>query len=139
MSTEGQEGPKKETEKASAPTLTFKEKGINKPTPFDGNRRSIENFIQECRMYLQVNRGVYTTDEDKVIFILSYMNDKEALRWKQTYLRSIENNEGLLVFPTIKDFITNLSTYFKPANMAQDATHHLNQLQQGRKDRKSVV
>ena len=61
---------------------SMKERAINKPTPFDGDRKKTETFLQECRVYLHINRGVYTTDEDKIIFILSFMNDKEALRWK---------------------------------------------------------
>ena len=58
---------------------TPKEKNFNKPTPFHGDRKKIETFIQECRMYLHANREIYTEDEDKIIFMLSYMTDKEAL------------------------------------------------------------
>ena len=29
---------------------------INKPTPFDGNRKSIQSFMQECQVYLQVKQ-----------------------------------------------------------------------------------
>src|ERR1700720_3695657 len=115
-------------ETASEEKITMKERAINRPTPFDGDRRRIENFVQECKMYLQINKGIYTTDEDKIIFILSYMNDKEALRWKQTYLRSIMNDDGDLVFPTAKVFVTSLGNYFKPANLAQDTIHQLNLL-----------
>lgn len=116
-----------------------KEKSICRPTPFDGDRKKIENFVQECRMYLQINKGIYTTDEDKIIFMLSYMNEKEALRWKQTYLRSITNNEGDLEFPTIRTFVDLLASYFQPANLAQDAIHKLNMLKQGKKNAEEVV
>jgi Domain of unknown function (DUF4939) len=126
-------------EMASEEKITMKERAINRPTPFDGDRRRIENFVQECKMYLQINKGIYSTDEDKIIFILSYMNDKEALRWKQTYLRTIMNSDGDLVFPTAKEFVASLGNYFKPANLSQDAIHQLNLLKQGKKIAEDVV
>ena len=95
---------------------SFKEKAINKLTPFDGNRKKITTFIQKCQMYLQINRRIYDTDEDKVAFMLSFMTKKEALKWKQTYLQSITNGEGEIQFPMIKRFIEYLNIYFKPAN-----------------------
>lgn len=83
-------------------TETTKEIGINKPTPFDGDRKKVHSFIQECKVYLAINRKVYATDEAKVAFVLSFMTEKEALKWKETYLTSITNEEGDIIFPTIK-------------------------------------
>ena len=56
-----------------------KEKMLNKPTPFTGDRKSIEMFLQECQVYLQINKKVYDTNDDKIAFILLHMNEKEAL------------------------------------------------------------
>ena len=53
-----------------------KEIGINKPTAFDGSRKKVEMFIQECRLYLQVNKKIYATDEAKVAFFL-FFYDRE--------------------------------------------------------------
>jgi len=116
-----------------------KEIGINKPTPFNGERKKVETFIQECRMYLQINKKIYTTDAAKVAFFLSFMNDKEALRWKQTFLRSITNEDGEMNFPSIKAFVTNLKEYFQPANQTSDAAHELATLKQGKKSAEEVV
>jgi hypothetical protein len=116
-----------------------KEIGINKPTPFDGNRKNIETFIQECRVYLQINKRTYATDEAKVAFILSFMNEKEALKWKQTYLRSITETDGDIKFPTLNDFIILLNNYFKPANQIQDAAHQISILKQGNKTAEEVI
>jgi hypothetical protein len=33
-----------------------KEKSINKPTPFTGDRKTVEIFLLECQVYLQTNR-----------------------------------------------------------------------------------
>ena len=119
--------------------IPFKEKAINKPTPFDGNRKKITTFIQECQMYLQINRKIYDTDEDKVAFMLSFMTEKEALKWKQTYLQSITNWEGEIQFPTIKKFIEYLNIYFKPTNQTRDAAHQLKMLKQGKRTAEEVI
>jgi hypothetical protein len=117
----------------------MKERAINKPTPFDGDRKKTETFLQECRVYLHINRGVYASDEDKIIFILSFMNNKEALRWKQTYLRTILTSDGNMNFPDIHTFIQLLENYFQPTNLGQDAAHQLNLLKQGKKTAEEVL
>ena len=96
-------------------------------------------FIQECCMYLQINKRIYTTNEDKVAFVLSYMTEKEALKWKQTYIRSIINDEGEIIFPTFKQFILILNHYFKPANRTRDVAHQLKILKQGKKTAEEVI
>jgi Ty3 transposon capsid-like protein len=118
---------------------TPKEKNFNKPTPFHGDRKKIETFIQECRMYLHANRTIYTDDEDKIMFMLSYMTDKEALRWKQTYLRSVTSIYGDMTFPTLRAFVEDLNSYFRPANTQQDAAHKLTILRQGKMTAEEVI
>ena len=117
----------------------IRKKSINKLTPFNGDRRKIITFIQECCMYLQINKRIYTTNEDKVAFVLSYMMEKEALKWKQTYLCSIINDEGEIIFPTFKQFISILNHYFKPANWTRDAAHQFKILKQGKKTAEEVI
>jgi hypothetical protein len=39
-----------------------KEYGMNKPTPFTGNRTKIRRFLQDCLGYLDMNQGIYNTD-----------------------------------------------------------------------------
>jgi hypothetical protein len=118
---------------------TPREKGINKPTPFTGDRKKVETFIQECRMYLRINKDIYTDDEDKIAFLLSFMNEKEALRWKQTFLRYITNDEGDMIFPSFKDFVQELLSYFQPANTTQEAAHQMALLKQGNKTAEEII
>ena len=65
---------------------TLKEIMINKPTPFDGNRKKVEAFRQECNVYLAINKDIYMTDEAKIAFMLSFMMEKEALKWKMNFM-----------------------------------------------------
>ena len=39
-----------------------KEYNINRLTLFTGDRTKIENFIQECNVYLYINDMIYNTD-----------------------------------------------------------------------------
>jgi hypothetical protein len=55
-----------------------KEYGMNKPMPFTGDRMKIRRFLQDCLGYLDINQGIYNTDQLKIGFILSYMNDGKA-------------------------------------------------------------
>ena len=72
--------------------------------------------------------------------MLSFMTEKEALKWKQMYLQSITNGEGEIQFPTIKRFIEYLNLYFRPANQIRDAAHQLKMmLKQGKRTAEEVI
>jgi hypothetical protein len=53
-----------------------------------------------------MNQNIYNTDQLKIGFILSYMNDGEAASWKEYYLATLEDQiTGMPRFPT---FVTSL-------------------------------
>ena len=97
--------------------MATREKGINKPTSFKEGQ-NLHPGMQD----LHIN----TEDEDKIVFLLSFMNEKEALWWKQTFLRYITNDKGDMIFPSFKDFVQELLSYFQPANTTQEAAHQWN-------------
>jgi hypothetical protein len=55
-----------------------KEYGMNKPTPFTGDQTKIRRFLQDCLGYLDMNQSIYNTNQLKIGFILSYMNNGKA-------------------------------------------------------------
>ena len=57
-------------------STSTKEYGLNKPTPFSSNRTKVKAFLQECLVYININKDIYTTDKLKIGFALSYMNEK---------------------------------------------------------------
>ena len=118
---------------ATPSTNNGKELGINKPTPFTGDRKKVGTFIQETKVYLTINDDVYNKDEKKIAFMLSYMTDKEALQWKELYIEQLTNTNGDLVFPTYKKFLDDLKDAFKPADRTGEAMNALNNLKQGNK------
>jgi Zinc knuckle len=74
-----------------------KEYGMNKLMPFTGNQTKIRRFLQDCLGYLDINQSIYNTDQLKIGFILSYMNDGEATNWKE-YVDALTMEErGMLL------------------------------------------
>ena len=98
---------------------------INKPTSFTGDWTRVWGFVQECLGYLQLNKHIYTSDEAKVAFVLSFLTDKEALKWKETYLATIWDDHEGFKYPTFKDFLEIFTLYFKPINQTQTANNQL--------------
>jgi hypothetical protein len=105
---------------------------INKPAAFTGDRRKIRGFIQECQGYLQLNKHIYDTNKVKIAFVLSFLMDKEALKWKEAYLVSLykikkneagKKEEGGFEYPTFKGFINSFQGYFQSINQAMTANN----------------
>ena len=116
-----------------------KELGLNWPTPFIRDRQKVNTFLQECNLYLLVNRAIYKTDEAKIIFILSYMTDKEALQWKEQYLTLITDNDRNMTLPGYRAFITLLKEAFKPADKTGKAMNKLCMIRQGNRPAEELV
>ena len=58
---------------------------------------------------------------------------KEALKWKETYLASLwDDNEGFK-YPTFKEFLEIFSFYFRPIDQTQPANNRLISLRQGKR------
>jgi hypothetical protein len=116
-----------------------KEYGMNKPTPFTGDRTKIRQFLQDCLGYLDINQGIHNTDRLKIGFILSYMNDGEAANWKEYYLDTLEDpNTGMPNFPTLVTFLADLWKAFWAADRVWDAVNRLETLRQEKKTAKEL-
>ena len=121
-------------------SASTKEYGLNKPTPFSGDRTKVKAFLQECLVYIDINEDIYTTDKLKIGFVLSYMNEKEARDWRELYLENLEDPvTGRLVYPTFGTFLTEVRKAFWSADRIQDALCKLENLKQGKKTAEQVV
>jgi len=119
------------------PSLTMsngtKELRINTPNNFTGNRDDLENFIQECSLYMTLNGAVYDTDEKRIIFMLSFMTEGTARAWKEAFVRDVIAQPGPTSnFGTLKQFIDNLKKAFEAPDAEGDARAKLRQLKQGK-------
>src|ERR1700678_4451062 len=108
-----------------------KELRINPPTHFTGNQDDLDNFIQDCTLYLTLNRAVYDTDEKKIIFMLSYMTEGTARALKEAIVRDIINSPTN-DFGSLKQFTVNLRKAFEASDSEGDARAKLRQLKQGK-------
>ena len=61
-------------------------KKLKTPTPFSGKREDLQKFLQEVKIYFLANSEIYTSDLDKVLFVLSYMTEGDANSWKEEFL-----------------------------------------------------
>ena len=117
-----------------------KESGLNKLMPFSGDRTKIKVFLQECLVYIDMNKEIYIMDRLKIGFVLSYMNEKEARDWWEIYLESIEDPAtGKLVYPPFGAFLTEVHKAFWSADRVQDAICKLENLKQGKKTAEQTV
>ena len=89
-----------------------KEYNIDRSTPFTGDWTKIENFVQECNVYLNINDTIYDTDAVKIAFVLSFIIAGEAQKWKEEFICSITSNSRM-TFPTFSIFMMKLQDAFK--------------------------
>jgi hypothetical protein len=68
------------------PTNGSKELNLNKPEPFDRNRDNFKNFLQNVKVYMDVNHETYNNDLRKIVFILSFMATGSAGTWKTQFI-----------------------------------------------------
>lgn len=106
---------------APAP-ITIKEICLNTPTPFEGDRKKLNDFIMENEMFFLMNYRIYTTDDRKIIFAMSYMTGENALLWKQSFWKK-SNAAGSL--DTWDDFKTTLRASFDVVDKEGDAITQL--------------
>jgi hypothetical protein len=68
------------------PTNRPKELNLNKPEAFDGNRNNFKDFLQNIKVYMDVNHETYNSDLRKIAFILSFMTAGAASTWKTQFI-----------------------------------------------------
>jgi Domain of unknown function (DUF4939) len=55
------------------PVTGPKERNLNKPEVFDGNRDGFKEFLQYVEVYMDINHETYNNDLRKIAFVLSLM------------------------------------------------------------------
>src|SRR6202522_3442137 len=108
-----------------------KELRINPLTNFTGNQDDLDNFVQDCTLYLTLYKTVYETNEKQIIFMLSYMTEGTAHAWKKAFVRDIINSPTN-DFGSLKQFTIDLKKAFEASDSEGDARAKLRQLNQGK-------
>ena len=97
------------------PTPNGKERGI-KPEAFT----NVKNFTMFCLnyiIYLMQNETVYPTDRDKILFIISLMNDGVPGEWKKHWMAQLLAERRTV--PTYEEFNCELEAQFIDPNLEQ--------------------
>ena len=55
---------------------------LKTPMPYSGKREDLRKFLQEVKIYLWGNASLYPNNKDKILFVISYMSDRDANAWK---------------------------------------------------------
>ena len=111
-----------------------KEVKMAMPREFSGKRTDLNRFIMSCMAHLTINKDIYQTDEKKIGFFLSLLNDREAGAWKEQFIQeafneAVTNGKDKMTFGTFLDFLKRLQESFEPHNDAADALTQLRALQ----------
>jgi hypothetical protein len=97
---------------------------------------------------LQLNKEIYVTDEAKIAFVLSFLNEKEGANWKEAYLQSIleevkndkqETIDEVYKYPTYHKFLESFVGYFQPVTQTRAANHQLATMKQGKRSVEEFV
>ena len=103
------------------------EKKINMPKPFTGKREDLKKFIQDVLLYFVINRRVYNTDEDKIVFTMSFMEEGDAASWKEQFVDE-KLKAGSLNLGTWDEFEELLKKAFTPYDAPGDALDEMKAL-----------
>ena len=93
----------------------------------------LNRFVMSCMAHLMVNKDIYQTDEKKIGFILSLLNEGEAGAWKEQFIQeafdeAATNGTAEMTFGTFFDFLKRLKESFQPHNDAADTLTQLRAL-----------
>ena len=114
---------------------------LKKPEPFDGNRQKVNEFIHTCDLFFEGSSDKdFPSDKQKIIFILSYMNEGEALRWRKNYIETaIKQNDGTYKWPTQEVFLKDFKAAFLNEDEKEESIRRLNNISQGNKTAEEYV
>ncbi|KAJ2911493.1 hypothetical protein MD484_g8919, partial [Candolleomyces efflorescens] len=116
-----------EAKKESSP----KELRINTPTSYSGKRSEFPAFVDAFKIYLNINKNLYDTDEKKIAFVLSYFDKGEPAQWKTSFIRTKTQPDDTINLGSWSDFLKKLNDDFREIDEEGDALYQLEILRQG--------
>lgn len=109
---------------------TTSKSAVAKPDPFDGKTENYRGFKRQFLLYITANKKQFEDDEQKILFVLSYMKTGLAAQWANNIVDEVaEEEEGN--FGTAKDFFRKLELAFGNPNEKKDAQRKLSEYKQG--------
>ena len=113
---------------ADATDTTTKKSHVAKPEEWDG--QDLDRFWRSVRLYTIANKRDFETDEDKIIFALSFMRKGAADAWAHNFIdKALEYDP--IAWGTWENFEKELQSAFADPNKKKTAQDKLAKLRQG--------
>jgi hypothetical protein len=105
---------------------------LKDPKTFTGKREELGKFLQDTGLYIAVNDKIYDNDIKKITFVLSYIDEGDAAKWKEEFLESrAKASKGPVDLGTYDQFIADIKQAFQPFDGPGDALEQLKILRMG--------
>ena len=99
---------------------------LNTPKAYDGSPTTAKYWLNSVRTYLLINKDVYSTDNKKVGYALSFMTEATAKSWAAVRTQIALDASSFGTFP---DFIKEFQNTFLSTNSTAEATTWLTNTQ----------
>ena len=103
---------------------------LNLPKDFSGKREDLKKFLQQVNLYMDINAKTYHNNMTKIAFVLSFMDEGDALSWKEQFLGEATSTSPHN-YGTWADFERDLRKAFQPFNTPGDALKEIKNLLMG--------
>jgi len=114
---------------------------LKKPEAFNGNRREVDNFIYACDLFFEGSSNKdFPSNKQKIIFILSYMSEGEALCWRKNYIETVvKQADGSYTWPTKAVFLAAFKAAFLNEDEKEESIRKLDNINQRNRTAKEYV
>ena len=92
---------------------------LNTPKAYNRSPTTVKYWLNSVRTYLLINKDIYSTDNKKVGYALSFMTEGTAKSWAAIHTQMALDTSSFGTFP---DFISDVKTTFQSTNSAAEAT-----------------
>ena len=103
---------------------------LNQPKPFTGKWTEFNKFLQDIKLYLDINEDIYNTNKKKIRYALSFMNEGDTKSWKGQFIWNAQGPAGLDL-GTWMQFVKELKNAFQPCDAPGDTLEHLTNIKMG--------
>jgi len=118
-----------QTQLQSKPSKGIK---IAPPNVFDGTQSKTDSFLSQLCLYFTGKRGDFHSDQDKIVFALSYMKGGTAGPWAAEVVKQYQGSAAdEPLYEGWESFMTDLKAVFGDPDPAGTARFKMDQLKQG--------